>query len=229
MGKPRKAPAAAKKARSARVEPRPRAGRGKAEEARGRTRLEVDARRAQLVELGLVLFSERSYDEVSIDDLARAAGISKGLLYHYFPTKRDFYVAAIREAARRLLDSTLMSEELPPLERLRAGLEAYLAYVERHGPAYSALLRGGIGSDPEIAGIVEATRGTFLERLLEGVPGAPRGPLLRAALLGFIGFVEQMSLDWVERRDLDRGTVRDYLAELLPRALELTGLVIVPR
>ncbi len=61
-----------------------------------RARLDVEERRKQLVALGNELFSKRTYDEVSIDELARAAGISKGLLYHYFPTKRDFYIATVR-------------------------------------------------------------------------------------------------------------------------------------
>ena len=73
-----------------------------------RARLDVDERRRQLVELGLDLFGSRSYDEVSIDELAAAAGISKGLLYHYFPTKRDFYVATVREAAAQLVARTSM-------------------------------------------------------------------------------------------------------------------------
>ena len=61
-----------------------------------RARLEVDERRAQLMKLGIELFAARAYDEVSIDELSRMAGISKGLLYHYFPTKRDFYVATVQ-------------------------------------------------------------------------------------------------------------------------------------
>src|SRR5437773_1276863 len=111
--------------------------------ARGRReRLDVDERRAQLVRLGIDLFAARTYDEVSIDELARSAGISKGLLYHYFPTKRDFYVATVREGSKQLLDRTVTPDDMPPLERLRFGLDAYLDYVERHGPAYAALLRG---------------------------------------------------------------------------------------
>src|SRR5215471_68814 len=107
-----------------------------------RVRLEVDERRAQLVALGLELFSKRAYDDVSIDDLARVAKVSKGLLYHYFPTKRDFYAATVREPARQLLARTEIDPALPPLERLDKALDAYLDYVEEHGPAFSALLRG---------------------------------------------------------------------------------------
>ena len=72
-----------------------------------RSRLEVDERRAQLLSLGCKIFSENAYDEVSINAIAEAAGISKGLLYHYFPTKRDFYVAALRETAKQLIAETL--------------------------------------------------------------------------------------------------------------------------
>src|ERR1700679_3746375 len=97
-----------------------------------RARLEVDERRAQLVRLGIDLFAARSYDEVSIDELARAAGVSKGLLYHYFPTQRDFYIATVNDAARQLLALTETSPALPPVERLRASLDAYLDYVNAH-------------------------------------------------------------------------------------------------
>ena len=73
---------------------------------RERARLGVDERRAQLLELGLQLFSDHSYDELGVDDIARAAGISKGLLYHYFPSKRDYYVEVVRRAAGELLART---------------------------------------------------------------------------------------------------------------------------
>src|ERR1700683_998104 len=119
---------------------RPRKAKGaKTGAPRGtRSRLEVDAPRAQLVTLGIDLFAAHSYDEVSIDELARAAGVSKGLLYHYFPTKRDFYVATVQEGARQLLELTDTPDTMAPLDRLRAGLDAYLDYVDAHAPAYAA-------------------------------------------------------------------------------------------
>lgn len=115
-----------------------------------RVRLDVDERRRQLVALGIELFSERTYDEVSIDELAQEAGISKGLLYHYFPTKRHFYVETVREAARQLLERTATAEGIEPLDRLRAGLDAYIEYVSKHGKPYHALLRSGVGADAEV-------------------------------------------------------------------------------
>ena len=185
----------------------------------GRTRLELEERRAQLVALGLDLFGARPYDEVSIDDVARAAGISKGLLYHYFPTKRHFYLAGVRESARRLLAVTLADRAGAAPERLRAGLDAYLGYVDRQGPAYLALLRGGVGSDAEVAAVVEETRAAFARSLLENLPELVSTPLVRTTIRGWIGFVEAASLDWVEHHDIERRRLTDLLVELLLHSL----------
>lgn len=178
----------------------------KARGARGkgvaRARLDTDARRAQLLALGLDVFSRRPYDEVSIEDLADRAGISKGLLYHYFPTKRDYYAATVREAARQLLSLTDLPDAMPPAARLMEGLSRYLSFVERHAPAYSTLLRGGIGSDAEVATVIEETRQALLARVMENVGEVD--PVLRMTLRGWIGFVEATSLDWLDRRDLSR-------------------------
>ncbi len=67
-----------------------------------RARLSLDERRQQLLDLGLELFSQRPFEDISVEDIADAAGISRGLLYHYFPSKRDFYVAVVRVAAAEL-------------------------------------------------------------------------------------------------------------------------------
>src|SRR6478609_6591258 len=84
-----------------------------------RVRLDTDERRAQLLALAKTAFSTRAYDDVSIDDLAREARISKGLLYHYFPTKRDLYVAGLTEIADELVDAcTNVPDDLPPIERV---------------------------------------------------------------------------------------------------------------
>src|SRR5687768_404579 len=167
-----------------------------------RLRLETDERRKQLVELGLEWFGAKAYDEVSIDDIAQAAGISKGLLYHYFPTKRAFYVACVRSAAAHLLAMTETPEDTPPLERLTRGLDTYLEYVRAHGPAYATLMRSGAAVDPEAVVIVDETRATFLERITQGMGTGGSvdlsSPLLRIALVGWVGLAEAASLKWVE-------------------------------
>lgn len=170
---------------------------------RKRTRLDVDARRAQLIARGLEAFSERPYDEVSVDELAEAAGTSKGLLYHYFSGKRGYYVAVLDHAARQLVDETTpVARDLPAPERLRQGLETYFGFVEQHGAAFVALMRGGIGSDPEVAAILERTRQAYAERILEALPPGLDTPLLRTALRGWIGFAEAVAVAWVEKREV---------------------------
>ncbi len=197
---------------------------------RRRIRLENDQRRAQLLALGIQAFSDRTYDDVSIDDIARAAGISKGLLYHYFPTKRDLYLAGLRTTADDLIATTTAaaSPSLPPLERMRAGLDAYLDHVSHHARPFVALMRGGIGSDPEVVAVIEGVRATYVQRFLENAEGTPLAgmlmanrPLVRIAIRGWIGFVEAASLEWLTRKDVERTTLRDVLVDALLASLRI--------
>lgn len=202
----------------------------RARRPRRRIRLENDQRRAQLLALGVQAFAERTYDEVSVDDIARAAGISKGLLYHYFPTKRDLYLAGLRLTAAELIASTTAaaSPALPPLDRMRAGLDAYLDHVSRQARAFVALMRGGIGSDPEVVAVIEGVRLTYVERFLENSEGTPLAglllsnrPLVRIAVRGWIGFVEAASLEWLQRQDVERTALRDLLVDALLASLRI--------
>src|SRR5262245_989289 len=93
-----------------------------------RVRLQTDERRSQLLELGSELFSTRSYDDISIDEVAQIAGISKGLLYHYFRSKREFYVETIRADSMRLRELTAPDPTLSPALQLRTAIDAHLDY-----------------------------------------------------------------------------------------------------
>lgn len=180
-----------------------------------RTRFSFDARRAQLLELGLGLFAGRAYDEVSIDDIAAAAGVSKGLLYHYYGGKRAFYVACVVHAAERLVERTHMPDTIPEPERARAGLEAYFEYAEEHETAYMALMRSGVGNDPEVAQIVDTTRARIIERALHAMGIEEPRPVFRAALRTWIGAVEAACIEHLEHRDVERaGLVAMLLAGL---------------
>jgi len=184
-----------------------------------RVRLDNDERRAQLLTLARKAFSDRSYDEVSIDDLAREAKISKGLLYHYFPTKRDLYVAGLREIAEELvLTLTSVPRELPPAERVGRSIDAYLDFVTEHSRAYVSLLRGGIGSDPEVAAVISGVRKRLAESFLDGSPLQPMlagKPAFETAVRGWLGFVEHSSIDWLESARMPRDQLRNLLSEVL--------------
>src|SRR3954452_82210 len=163
-----------------------------------RARLSTDARREQLVALGIEIFSERPFDEVSIDDIAAAAGISKGLLYHYFPSKRDFYVAVVRSAADEMQALTEPDPALEPRARLAAALERYLEYVETHARGYATVLRAGVSREPAVAAGAPTRRGAPPRVAARGRRGRGRGgggggeppAALRVAVRGWVGFVE---------------------------------------
>ena len=191
--------------------------------ARERARLQVDERRAQLLELGLQLFTEHTYDELSIDDIAAAAGISKGLLYHYWPSKRDYYVEVVRRAADHLVERTAEAGVDASPDSLLHGLDAYLDFVDQHARSFTAVMRGGVGSDAEVQTIVEAARTAIADRIISRLGVDAPSPLLRAALRGWIGFVEAASLDWLARRDLPRDELRALCAHMALAALTTTG------
>ena len=200
---------------------------------RTRIRLETDERRAQLLELAKKSFSDRSYDDVSIDDLAREAKISKGLLYHYFPTKRDLYVAGLTEIADELVAAiTTVPEDLPPIERVRKSLDAYLEYTTRHAQAFVSLMRGGIGSDPQVSTVIEGVRQRLFDSFLGGSPFAPMlaGDVkFETAVRGWIGFVEHASLDWAANPRMTRDQLRDLLTQILFEIMRVTAPQIFPK
>jgi AcrR family transcriptional regulator len=189
--------------------------------------METDKRRAQLVQTGLDLLGQRPYDELSIDDIATAAGISKGLLYHYFPSKKEFTLAVLRAAIDEEIAVTEPDSSLPALEQLEKSLDAFLEYVEHHAPGYSALLRSRGGSDAAVQALVEECRELMVERMLDRIEVAlekpartwRESPALRSAVQGWIFFVEGAVLRWLDKRDLDRAQLRELLKLALVNAI----------
>jgi AcrR family transcriptional regulator len=182
-------------------------------------RLDNDERRRQLLAMGRTAFTENSYDEVSIDELAKKAKISKGLFYYYFPTKRDLYIAGLRETADELIAKlVVVPEEGSPRERAIAGVDAYLAHVENQSSGFIALMRGGIGSDPEVFNVLEGVRIAILDEFLSGAPISAflkSRPLSRIAIRSWIGMVEAASIEWLASPDIPRQAVRDLLVDML--------------
>jgi AcrR family transcriptional regulator len=171
-----------------------------------RKRLELEERRDHLLHLGKKLFGRLTYDQISITDIAKAARISKGLLYHYFPNKRVFYVATVRAAAAEMLRVSSSPEADNPAKSLQYTLESYLKYVEENASAYLALLRSGVGVDPEVAEIIDHVRATYYERIKESLGLEDPTDEQVLALRGCVGFIEAMSTEWLKNKTL---TVRE--------------------
>jgi AcrR family transcriptional regulator len=190
------------------------------------TRLDPEARRRQLIELGLKMLSCESSEQVAIDRIAEAAGISRGLLFHYFPTKRDYHVAVVRAAADHMLEVTAPDPDLPVIERLRAGLMAYVDFVAANHALYVSLVRGAAGGDDELQQIFDQTRTRIVDRVVEALAMPPGGPAaVRTVLRGWVGFVEESTLDWLGHRDLERDALVTLQEQVLLSSIETAASV----
>lgn len=183
-------------------------------------RLSVEERREQLLQLGMQLFNQRPYDEVSIDEIAEAAGVSKGLLYHYFSSKRGLYLAVVEAAVDELIELTEPPAELAPEAALRHGLRAYLDYVEQHRVGYLTVMQGGVGADPEVEQLVDRMRRRTAERIVEGLELEVVPDRLWAGLRGWVGFVEGVVGAWLGGREITRH-------ELVEACVTSLGAVLV--
>jgi AcrR family transcriptional regulator len=171
------------------------------------TRLDVDERRRRLLDLGTDLFARFSYDELSMARIAREAGISKALMYHYFPSKQAYFAAALEDKAGELAHVTEPDPSLPPIEQLTSSLDAFLGWVEANREAYGKLVRSA-AAIPEVREVIDRVRDTTSARILDGLaPGGPP-PKLRAAVRAWLWFMDGAILDWVEHGDMSRDDLR---------------------
>jgi AcrR family transcriptional regulator len=164
-----------------------------------RRRLSREERRAQLIDLGRRIAESSSFEALSTDEVADAAGISRSLLFHYFPTREHFLLAIAEQASAELLAVTDAPADLAPFERLRRALEAYVDYVVRQRDPYLALIRGQTGGSPEMQLLFERTRQVLADRILDGLGADPSAatPAVRLAARGYIAFVEEVVVTWL--------------------------------
>ncbi|MFI5961559.1 TetR/AcrR family transcriptional regulator [Streptomyces asoensis] len=183
-----------------------------------RRRMGVEERRQQLIGVALELFAQRSPDEVSIDEIAAAAGISRPLVYHYFPGKLSLYEAALKRASEDLAGRFAEPREGPLGARLLRVMHRYFDFVDAHGPGFSALMRGGpaVGSSTTNA-LVDSVRQEAYEQILShlGVTEAPAR--LELTVRSWISLAESTALIWLDgrripREELEVQLVHDFAA-----------------
>jgi AcrR family transcriptional regulator len=177
-----------------------------------RTRLEHDERRAQILAAARRLFSERAPGSVSTTEIAREAGVARGLLHHYFGTKRDLYVEVVRSMLRY---PAMPAPEGGAPTVVAEAIDRWLTMVERNREAWLAV-RGaqGLGRDPEVEELLEEAREESVDRLA-GVLGIGDGPEARAVLRAYGGLAEFASVEWIVRGRLTRPQIRRLLLESL--------------
>ncbi|TQK69719.1 TetR/AcrR family transcriptional regulator [Nocardioides sp. SLBN-35] len=184
-----------------------------------RTRLSPAQRRTQLLDLGVRLLATRSLDELSIDLLAEEAGISRGLMYHYFGGKQGFYEAVVQHAADDLYARTAPPEEGEPMERLLASLTGYVDYVVANHAGYRSLVKGATAGNDSLRAIYETTFAALAERFFTADPGGlviPDTPAVRLLIHAWQAMVEDLVLTWC---DSPAGLSRDDLLQVITTSL----------
>jgi AcrR family transcriptional regulator len=195
---------------------------------RAYARLHSDERREQLIARATELFASHGYEELSMSRIAREAGISKALLYHYFPSKRQLFETALTAAADDLQRRTAaVDATLPPVEQVSASLDAFLQWVDDNGDGYRRLIESaGI---PEVREIVGAVRATTAQRILDGLGDQGERPQTRAAVNAWLWFLDGVCLDWLAHdRDVSLDELRDTALGALFGALAGAGTQLVP-
>ncbi len=181
-------------------------------------RLDHDERRRQILAVARRLFSERNYAAVSTTEIANQAGVARGLLNHYFGTKRDLYLEVMRGVVR-------MPSNPVPLQAPGRGIETiidesvdrWLTMLERNrGTWLAAIGARGLGRDPEVEHILDGAREQAADRLIEALQTyeADQAPdELRAAIRAYSGFAEAASVEWLQRHRLTREQTHTLLVQ----------------
>jgi AcrR family transcriptional regulator len=202
-----------------------------ASEAPRRTRLGTAERRRQILAAARRLFAERHFGAVSTADVAAEAGVTRGLVHHYFGGKRDLYLEVVRSLLE--LPPGMFAAEIAAGDRataLRVAVDLWLDVAERgRGVLLAAHGAQGFGRDPEIEAIFDAARERTADQVIEilrpGRPPADASGELRAAVRAYAGFVEAATFDWLRGGPL----TREQLAELLAGGLLALDRDVVPR
>ncbi|MDQ6803848.1 MAG: TetR/AcrR family transcriptional regulator [Actinomycetota bacterium] len=182
-------------------------------------RLEHDERRRQILLVARRLFSERSYAAVSTTDIAREAGVARGLLNHYFGTKRELYLEVVRMLVRMPSNPVPLQTGGGLEDVIDESVDRWLEMLERNrGTWLAAVGAQGLGRDVEVEAILDDAREQAVDRLVEAVEpyeGAEASGELRAVLRAYSGLAESASLEWLHRKRLTRQQVRALLVQSL--------------
>lgn len=172
-------------------------------------RLTPERRRSQLLDVGAEMFGAHSYEDVLMEDVAARAGVSRGLMYRYFPGKRDFFAAIFQRDSDRLLEASRIDPGLPLPGQVLAGLDAHLDYFLAHKHNILTANRGALAGDPMVQAIISDELATLRDRMLgaSGQQGHPR-QVVSMALHGWLAFVRAVCVEWLQRPELSREDVR---------------------
>ncbi|MEU8609474.1 helix-turn-helix domain-containing protein [Actinoplanes sp. NPDC048791] len=192
--------------------------------AQTRRRLEPDVRRGQILACAVRLFGERPYAEVSTTDIARAAGVARGLINHYFGTKKDLYLEVIRVM---LTIPEVAVQGLPAGDlrtRVDASVSWFLDVVSRHSTSWlAAATAAGTGRDVDVERVLAEAEDTAAEYVLIAVglaEVAEHREELRGMIRAYVGMATATAKEWLNRDALTRAQVHLLLATTLLAIVE---------
>jgi AcrR family transcriptional regulator len=190
-----------------------------------RRRLAPEERRGLLLDAGERLFAERAYDDVLMEDVATAAGVSRALLYRHFPNKRELFAEIYRRATAQLLADTVLDSQRPLADQLAAALDIHFDYFEANAHSVIAANRQ-LAGDPTVQAIIWGELGELRHRMVDvtGLTGHDR-ELASSVLMSWLTFVRVLTVDWLEQRSCTRDRLRDICMGALTGAL---GPILAP-
>lgn len=181
---------------------------------RKRVRMDYDERRRLILDAASSLFLQRPYSQVSISDIAEAAGVAKGLLHHYFDSKRDLYLEVVRDVSR--LPMPVGGAD----PTWAAAIDALLGFVSDNRELWlNSITLGGAEGDDEVASILDDSREVLAEQTIEAL-GLDDTPVVRALVRGYGGLVQEVTREWLDRGRLTEVQAREILVRALPLLLE---------
>jgi AcrR family transcriptional regulator len=184
-------------------------------------RMQSEERRALLLARATELFGEYGYDALSMARIAREAQISKALLYHYFPSKSRLFEAALASGAAELRARTELDPSLAPAEQLSATLDAFLGWVQERPRAYAKMLESAGAS--EVRATMAQVRAETAAQILAGLGPDGERPATRAAVFGWLAFLDAAILDWIAHGDMTREELHGLLFGSFAGALMASG------
>lgn len=153
--------------------------------------------RERIVAAAVKIFSETTYDEVAVSDIAKAAGVAHGLLFHYFGSKRGIYLEAMKGAAEQLDAAFAFRPDLSPLEQLRHAMASHLRYLAANSGLAQRLILGGRGADPLAWEVFEAARWRAVEATAELFGVDASRPAVRMAGRAAVSAMDEAAIFWL--------------------------------
>jgi AcrR family transcriptional regulator len=184
-------------------------------------RMAPEQRRAQLVEAAMASAAARGYAGLSLDDVGERAGVTRNLLYHYFPRGRlDLYLAALERAGEELTGDFIVDPEQSLAERLAANTERAIQHAARASDAWLVWRHARSAAEPEILAVRDRYRDELVTGMSLNFLGTGDPPrLARVALRAYLDFHETALDEW-RGSGLDRAALLALLEHTLSATVE---------